>query len=509
LTSDTSSLPEVLDWEPATFSPEDPDGLAEIVLRSLTDADFRSGLLAAAAGAAARHTWDAVVERTVEAYARLDPAPASQRKSPARKAVPLRIALVGPFPPARSGVSRYNHDLALRLEERCRLDVFHDRGDPPRGEPRAAVLRRDRARRSRVLPAFSFGQYVDPNGYDAVIYTIGNSPWHHETFRLALRYPGIVWFHDVDLVTLYLTYAQRLVRYGMYDAAHKLVSDAIERYGGRAPITEVSWEDNRWAGAELYGRSGVRFSSELAMSGRHNIVGTDLARTMLELDAGPLAALPPTHVVPLAPFGAGIASLAGAGSSSANGPAAAGDGPLIVALGIQDLSKHPSMLIDAVVALGRSRPVRLAFVGEIGSPLREQLDARVRALGAEATVSFTGFVDDATYRDWIARATIAVQLRSESKGESSGAVYDAFLGGLPVITGVAACEELPTGTVRMLEPTDATFLAGAIADLLDDPAERARMSDAGRRLAGSWSLDDVAEQLLEIAREDVLVGSTP
>jgi hypothetical protein len=35
------------------------------------------------------------------------------------------------------------------------------------------------------------------------------------------------------------------------------------------------------------------------------------------------------------------------------------------------------------------------------------------------------------------------------------------------------------------------------------------MSDAGRRVAGSWSLDDVAEQLLEIAREDVFVGSTP
>jgi len=60
ITSNTSAMPEILDWEPATFGPDDTDGLADLMERSLTDESLRAKLRDVGTAAAARHTWDRV-----------------------------------------------------------------------------------------------------------------------------------------------------------------------------------------------------------------------------------------------------------------------------------------------------------------------------------------------------------------------------------------------------------------------------------------------------------------
>ena len=65
ITSRTSSLPEVLEWAPATFPPEDLDAMAAMLKRGLFDPAFRADLRAVGEAAAELHTWDRVADSRV------------------------------------------------------------------------------------------------------------------------------------------------------------------------------------------------------------------------------------------------------------------------------------------------------------------------------------------------------------------------------------------------------------------------------------------------------------
>ncbi len=85
--SNVSSLPEILDFEPATFNPSDPSDMAARMVSALTDETFRSDLLGASARAAKTHTWAAVAQRfTAALECAAFPAP--------RQSVPKRAALL-------------------------------------------------------------------------------------------------------------------------------------------------------------------------------------------------------------------------------------------------------------------------------------------------------------------------------------------------------------------------------------------------------------------------------
>src|SRR5205823_2030458 len=184
---------------------------------------------------ARRHTWRRVAEHTAAAYERLDP-PTRRR----RKAAALRVALVGPFPPGRTGVARYNAEVAAHLGEQCELDCFVDacdwtgddaRHEAPTTRVQAVGPRRPVDTRARWHPARVLGLRIDPARYDAVIYALGQSWFHHDTLFLARRYPGIAWLHDVDLTGLYISYARRLFPHEhKHEEALALFRDVLDRH---------------------------------------------------------------------------------------------------------------------------------------------------------------------------------------------------------------------------------------------------------------------------------------
>src|SRR6266511_2350204 len=195
--SDAPGLREVLPWEPARFDPNDADALAALIERGVSDESYRSRLLDLAEQAARRHTWEHVAQRTISAYDRLDPP--SRRRRTHRAPEPRRVALVGPFPPARTGIAQYNAAVAAHLEAHCELDCFVDAGDwshdhvlaeAPTRRVQAVGPRRPTGSRARWLPAVTLGRRIDPARYDAVLYALGNSWYHHDTLSLARRFPG-------------------------------------------------------------------------------------------------------------------------------------------------------------------------------------------------------------------------------------------------------------------------------------------------------------------------------
>src|SRR5690606_31670518 len=101
LVSNASSIPEILEDPTAEFSPDDPERLAAMLEEALDDDERLDALRARAAAAARRHTWERVAARSADAFDRLHAARSHRRRTRTWRP---RIALLGPFPPAASGI---------------------------------------------------------------------------------------------------------------------------------------------------------------------------------------------------------------------------------------------------------------------------------------------------------------------------------------------------------------------------------------------------------------------
>lgn len=492
ISSNTSALPEVLDWAPSTFSPRDVDEIAHMVERGLTDDEFRRELVAHGNVAARRFSWDQVAERTMEAYERIEPPPRRRRSAPSK---PLRIGLVGPFPPARSGVAFYNERLAASLASRCDLTCFVDAsGHLEAGTADAGSLHRpahDVHNRlpGTSMPTTSLGRNVDPAAFDLLVYTIGNSWFHHHTLDLALRFPGAVWFHDVDLAGLYVSYARRQ---GVPPPPElqPTMARLAELYADRladVPIASCGEVPN----LDVIVERGVLATAELAATAQFAIVSTRSARELLLDDLPDDVVAPPLYVLPLA-----------APDHVPTARHVAGAPPLVLVLGRQHHIKEPSLVLDAVALVAQTQEVRLAFVGE-GDLFLERVLADAASVGVGDIVEVTGWVDDHEYRDWISRATVVVRLGASKRGEGSASVNDALAAGVPVLTDLVGYpDDLPGGVRPIPRGASAARVARELGALLSQPAERAMLRRGAHQYARAHSFDWAAEELLAIVRRE-------
>ncbi|MGH7822273.1 MAG: hypothetical protein ACREQ9_21130, partial [Candidatus Binatia bacterium] len=107
----------------------------------------------------------------------------------------MRLACFTPLPPAKTGVASYAAALLPRLAGRCAVEAFTTERDPDSPAIRELVP---------VFHAFRFPERAE--GYDAVLYEMGNSSAHRLVFESLLRYPGVVQLHDLVLHHFYLDY---------------------------------------------------------------------------------------------------------------------------------------------------------------------------------------------------------------------------------------------------------------------------------------------------------------
>jgi hypothetical protein len=73
--------------------------------------------------------------------------------------------------------------------------------------------------------------------------------------------------------------------------------------------------------------------------------------------------------------------------------------------------------------------------------------------------------------------------------------------GVPVVTNLATAAEYGEGTVALLPTLDPPVVAARLRDLLDQPGERRRLSDAGMSFARAHQFEGLAASLLSIISE--------
>ena len=472
ITSNTSALPEILDMPESTFDPRDVADMARVLERALRDEAFRVRLREAGRRAAPQHTWDAVAGRTLDALRILDErsTAAVVPRRPRGGGRRLRIAMVGPMPPVRSGVADYNHRVGEALAPHAEVDVFvpPDLPHPPR------------ASLPRVLPATALGVHVNPAGYDALVYTFGNSEHHLTTWDLAHRFPGILWLHDVRIGGFHLNYA------------HERFADAFPWMRERLSEDYARLHDLHFVEAvfdrEWQHSTGIFLSRSLVRASRAVLVNSAFAERLVRLDQGPDSEPPPIVRLPFA------APRRPAGEM----PARVDDPPVIVSMGAVDSIKSPERIIDALGAIAGRTPARLVFVGHVHPVYRTELEQRAAERGVAARVSFTGPADEAAWWNWLARARIAVQLRRLTNGETSAAIADAQSSGTPAVTDVVNARlDYPAGTVSVVDSARAGELEAALLQLLTDTSAWRRSSAAGLAYAQENTAERVADVLLQ------------
>ena len=165
--------------------------------------------------------------------------------------------------------------------------------------------------------------------------------------------------------------------------------------------------------------------------------------------------------------------------------------------------------LDTLLAALATLPdldLRLTLVGD--GPERQKLEAQTRELGLTARVRFTGYVDEATKRAFLAQADLFVLA---STHEGFGIVYlEAMQHGLPIIAAADGgqadfLEDGRTGRlIAKATPTvSSDHLARAIRSLATDQAARARMAAHNKKLAAARTVTAAARRY-ETLFEDLM-----
>ena len=175
---------------------------------------------------------------------------------------------------------------------------------------------------------------------------------------------------------------------------------------------------------------------------------------------------------------------------------------LVLYVGSVLARRHVLELVDGFARLARRRPeVHLAIVGEARGVPHVDVGARVRAMGLEQRITVRGYVTDAELAALYGRASAFAFLSSyEGFGLTP---LDAIAAGIPpVVLDTPVAREIYLDAAHRVAAPEPALVEAALERVLFDPAERARLLEAGREVAARYAWTTSGRETLA-----VLVGA--
>ncbi|MDQ0016917.1 glycosyltransferase involved in cell wall biosynthesis [Variovorax boronicumulans] len=428
--ANTSSLPEVIGWDDAMFDPRNDSAIAAKMSQALEDDAFRKALVEHGTKQSKKFSWDESARRALAAFEQMHESIGAAAKAP-RMAIGKsrpRLAYVSPLPPERSGIANYSAELLPELAKFYDIELITDL----------------KAIDKRELPV-SFPlrtvEWFRTNGsaFDRVLYHFGNSEFHQHMFGLLQEIPGVVVLHD-----FYLSGVQahrEIVGKEHFNWTHAL----YESHGYRAVADRAHAADS----AEVVFRypcnfDVLRLASGVVVHSQYSaMLGTEWFGPTL---ADKWALIPHLRVIPESIESARARARADLGLDS--------EEFLVCAFGLLGPTKLNHRLHEAWLksSLAQDPKCRLVFVGENEKgPYGQRLERAIGQAQGRSGVSITGWADSETFHRYLSAADVAVQLRTLSRGETSGTVLDAMSRGVPTIVNAnGSMASLPTDAVMML-----------------------------------------------------------
>lgn len=386
-----------------------------------------------------------LVELDATACERTQRAPAARPK----------LAYVSPLPPVKSGIADYSAELVPELAKYYDITLVVDQDTVLDARLEGFPLHKPDWLRAHA------------HGFERVVYHVGNSHAHQHMFELIREVPGIVVLHDfflsgvLDNLEREAYLPQGFVK-ALYES-HGYTGLLSHRKEGRNPSI---WKYPLNKGV-LDNASGVIVHSDFSKELATEWYGPDAARGWQTIPL--LRGRPEGSATPAARAGA-------------RARLGIGDGDyLVTTFGMLGRTKLNEELLDAWLAspLAQDPRCRLVFVGENDPGLYgANLLRKIAASEAADRIRIAGFVDAATYADYLAASDCAVQLRASTRGETSASVLDCLLYGIPTIVN-AHGSTASMGDTLLLKLQDGfttTELADALARLHGDANLRAGLA---------------------------------
>jgi glycosyltransferase involved in cell wall biosynthesis len=323
------------------------------------------------------------------------------------------LYIVSPVPPAKSGVAKHAELLGSQLQKKFDVVFVSDAKSPTLS---AGI---------KHISGEDFIQDWAPG--DKVIYQVGNSPLHAFQEKLMEQIPGILDLHDPSLRDLALYKAQ----------GHLHEPELIQKV-----VHEVGWGGLATLPADSTDLPDL--NSHYRHLAIHTIVHSESARRRIRQAESSHSSNDDIDVIPL---GKPIPNLESRITARKKMDLKESDF-LIVSFGFLSENKYSDELAASVARIHRQglseAKIHLVYAGE--DPPKN-LKRRITKLFKENEFDdfeFTGWLADDSYALLLSAANLCVQLRKPHGGESSAAVVDSLLAGLPtIVSQVPANDEIP------------------------------------------------------------------
>jgi glycosyltransferase involved in cell wall biosynthesis len=372
----------------------------------------------------------------------------------------VRVAYFSPLSPIKSGIAKYSELLIPHLSKLVDIDIFVDGYTP---------TSRD-IKRSCVYDYREFERHRVTRKYDALIYQMGNSPYHEYIYDTLIRRPGITVLHDYLLhhFVSYKTLAR--IKAGEYveecgycdgELSEALATGRV--YGLYTPLQDFLFPTNR----RVIERS-------LAVLVHSEYVKEQITQKFPKVTVEKISFAAPSF--------ADAASLTKDRSRKELGMSQ--DELAISCFGFITPPKRIRLVLRVFSRLRGAFPQARCYL--VGEPLRGyDVRSLVRDFDVEDAVKITGYVEEAVFDQYVAASDICVNLRYPSAGETSGTAIYCMAAGKPVvISNYAQFAEFPDSCCAKIDlgPNEQNQLFECLFKLASDESLRASMGANARML---------------------------
>jgi glycosyltransferase involved in cell wall biosynthesis len=485
IASNCTSIPEIINRTDALFDPLDPRDISIRMAQVLSNPELRQNLKEWGRDRAKMFTWEASARKALRAFEALH----AERKAARAGALHITkrrplLAFVAPLPPARTGIARYSAKLLPNLARHYQIVCIADQPEVTDPWITAEFVIRD-------------GRWFEENAgsFDRILYQFGDSPSHKQMFGFLERHPGVAVLHDFYLsgVVNWMEdsgYAPDSFIKALYDS-HGFSALEKDRLEGRAASVKA-FPCNA---AVLRGSIGVIVHSNHSIELARAWYGDRISSRIRHV---PFLPCPPEAID------------RGAARKRLCLPENA-----FVLCSFSQIApeKLDDRLLEAWLASpsAQDEACFLIFVGENFEDVDgKQLMDRIAGSGVASRIRLAGYFEESRYRDYVAAADLGVQLRSGSRGETSGRIFDCLSRSVPLLINAhGSAAELPDDVVMKLDDdfTDEALCA-ALERLRRDMHLRQNLAARGAlHLRRAHHPERIAEQYREII-EDIYSTSS-
>lgn len=456
ITSDCSSLPEIVGDSAIIINPLDEQALECEIKKLISDNNLRDELVNKGFKQAKKFNWEKVVIDSLSYYRELIYGDLQKNNSISKP----QLAYFSPLNPQSSGISDYSEELLFYLRDYFDITIFV-KGYKPNNE---FII--------NTFKVVDVDNHMDEmNYFEKRIYHIGNNELHGWIIDTLEKYPGFVVLHDLNLFGFYV--------YSTYLKGHK------EKF-----IHELIYNNGEQAVSAIRGlveSQTIPESQQFPLSNRvvdlsnGVIVHSNWVKDSLLLNnnyQGPIEVIPLGTIFESSNVDS-AALISRKNSWNNNNEFKIGVfGNVIPNKRIEVIIKTISRLLET------NNEVHLFIIGHAEGNYKKELVNLIDSLKLKKKVTFIDSPDLEDFKRYIKESNLCINLRWPTMGETSATLVRALSYGVPcIVSNAGSYAEYPDDCVWKVDVDEyeEELLLAYLIELINNPTVRNEMSSNAKR----------------------------